>query len=72
MALERRDTNICLLGKLVWDMVQSSKKLWVDILSDRYVADPNIMHAPTRSSDSVTWSSILRARNIPEDGFHLA
>ena len=64
-----RETNICLLGKLVWDMLQSSKKLWVDILSDRYVAGPKVLHATTHSSDSVTWSAILRARNILKDGF---
>jgi hypothetical protein len=28
-----RDTNICLLGKLVWDLVQSTDKLWVRLLS---------------------------------------
>jgi hypothetical protein len=50
-------------------MVQSSKKLWVDILSDRYVAGSNILHATAHSSDSITWSSILRARNVLKDGF---
>jgi hypothetical protein len=28
-----RRTNVCLLGKLVWDMIQHSTKLWVQLLS---------------------------------------
>lgn len=31
-----RETNICLLGKLSRDLVQSSKKLWVHLLSNKY------------------------------------
>lgn len=50
-------------------MVQYSKKLWVDILSDRYVVGSNVLHATTHSSDYVTYSSILRARNVLKDDF---
>jgi len=34
-----RETNTSLLGKLVWDMVQSSNKLWVRLLSNKYVGE---------------------------------
>jgi len=58
-----------LLGKLLWDLVQSSNKLWVDLLSDKYVAGPRILHAITHNSALATWSSIIKAKNILKDGF---
>jgi len=61
--------NICLFGKLVWDMVQCSKKLWVDLLSDEYVVGSRLLHATTRSTDSSTWSSIIHAKNSLKAGF---
>lgn len=50
-------------------MVQNSNKIWVEILFDRYVVGPKILQAQTRPSDSVTWSSIMSAKNILKDGF---
>jgi len=64
-----RETNICLLGKLVWDLLQSSPKLWVDLLSNRYVYGHNILHATSHPKDSPTWSSIMHAKNALKDGF---
>jgi hypothetical protein len=64
-----REANICLLGKLVWDMVQSSNKLWVDLLSNKYTTGPAILHTNCLPNASPTWSSIIRAKNILKDGF---
>jgi hypothetical protein len=64
-----REANISLLGKLVWDMVQSSRKLWVDLFSSKYIAGPNFLLSSTPSSSSSTWSSIIRAKDILKDGF---
>ncbi|CAJ2635885.1 unnamed protein product [Trifolium pratense] len=64
-----REANISLLGKLVWDMVHHSKKLWVDILSSKYVDGPSIFLASNSSSGSPTWSSIIQAKNILKDGY---
>lgn len=64
-----RETYICLLGKLVWDLLQSSPKRWVDLLSNRYVSGHKILHATTHSKDSPTWSSIIHAKNALKDGF---
>ncbi|CAJ2643293.1 unnamed protein product [Trifolium pratense] len=64
-----REANICLLGKLVWDMVQSSNKLWVDLLSKKYTSGPAILHTNGFPNASPTWSSIIRAKNILKDGF---
>ena len=64
-----REVNICLLGKLVWDMVRSSNKLWVDFLSDKYVVGPRLLYATTRPTDSSTWFSIIRAKNSLKASF---
>jgi len=64
-----RDANTCLLGKLVWDMVQSTNKLWVNILTSKYSKGPNILHATRTSNSSPSWSSIIKAKNILCNGY---
>lgn len=64
-----RDANTSLLGKLVWDMVQSTNKLWVNILSNRYTSGSNTLHATTNSNSSPTWSSIIKAKDILSSGY---
>jgi len=46
------------IGQLVRDLIQSSKNLWVEILSDKYVTSPNILHSPSHSSDSLFFGYI--------------
>jgi hypothetical protein len=68
-----RENNICLLGKLVWDMLQSSNKLWVDLLSDKYHDNARLLYAPAWPSDSSTWSAIIHAKivsNLVSRGAH--
>ena len=64
-----RDSNTSLLGKLVWDMVQSTNKLWVNILSNKYTSGPNTLHATANTNSSPTWSSIIKAKDILRDGY---
>jgi hypothetical protein len=64
-----REDNTSLLGKLVSDMVQSSNKLWVNLLSNKYVVGPAILHSNSHSTGSHTWSSIIHAKNVLKDGF---
>jgi len=64
-----REANICLLGKLVWDLFHNNKKLWVSLFSAKYVAGPNLLNASIKSSSSPTWSSIIRAKNILISGY---
>jgi len=64
-----RDANTCLLGKLVWDMVQSTNKLWVNILSNKYTSGFHILHATSNSNNSPSWSSIIKAKNILRNGY---
>jgi len=64
-----REANTSLLGKLVWDMVQSADKLWVSLLSNKYTGGHNTLYASASSNSSPTWSSIIRAKNILKDGY---
>jgi len=64
-----RDANTSLLGKLVWDMVQSTNKLWVKILSTKYTSGPSILHATASNTSSPTWSSIIKAKDILRSGY---
>jgi hypothetical protein len=64
-----KEANISLLGKLVWDIVKSSSKLWVDLFSSKYINGPNFLLSNTPHSSSSTWSSIIRAKDILKDGF---
>lgn len=61
--------NTCLLGKLVWDLIQSSEKLWVSILSNKYVVGHNILQATNNSNNSPIWSSIIKAKNALKVGY---
>ena len=64
-----REANICLLGKLVWELIQSSDKLWVNLLSNKYVAGHKILQASDSPSSSPTWSSIIKAKNVLKAGY---
>ncbi|KAK2409374.1 hypothetical protein QL285_044804 [Trifolium repens] len=64
-----RDANICLLGKLVWDILLSKDKLWVNIFSQRYDAGIKILQASDQQGISPTWSSIIRAKKSLREGF---
>ena len=59
-----REANICLLEKLVQDMVQSKNKLWVNLLSNKYSGGSNFLHDNAHPNNSPSWSFIIRAKNI--------
>jgi len=64
-----RDANICLLGKLVWDLIQKNDKLWVHMLSNKYSSGADIFTATSSSSSSAIWASIMRAKNVLANGY---
>ncbi|XP_024632727.1 uncharacterized protein [Medicago truncatula] len=64
-----RDANICLLGKLVWDMVQSTNKLWVNLLAKKYSSGTSLLEANVNSNSSPSWFSIIRAKDILKTGY---
>ena len=64
-----REANTCLLGNLVWDLIQNNNKLWVNLFMNKYSAGPSLLHASITASSSPTWSSIIRAKNVLKSGY---
>jgi len=64
-----RETNISLLGKLVWDMVQSTNKLWVHLISNKYSGGQSFLQASMRPNSSPSWYTIIRTKNILQQGY---
>ena len=45
-------------GKIVWEVMNSKDKLWVDIFKDLYIKDEDIF-SPKYTSGSPTWNSTM-------------
>ncbi|PNY04680.1 hypothetical protein L195_g001106 [Trifolium pratense] len=50
-------------------MVQSSKKLRVDLLVHKYIVGLTFLRSSIHSKGSPTWSSIVHAKNVLKDGY---
>lgn len=64
-----RETNIALLGKHTWTMMHHPDKLWVNILSTKYLKNNHILKAKQSPGSSYIWSSIIKAMNVLISGF---
>jgi len=64
-----RITNTSLLGKLVWDIMHSSNKLWVQLLSNKYFPNTHMLRASAPSSCSSIWAAIICAKSVLHKGF---
>lgn len=60
---QARPTNVAMLGKLVWDLVNNSDKLWVRVLLGAYCADSTFLGTPSRRG-SPLWNALLRAQSL--------
>jgi len=60
--------NIVLLGKLVWAIHTNAKKIWVKLLSNKYLGNSSVLDVP-KKNDSTTWNSILKVMSVLRDGF---
>src|ERR1044072_7229000 len=63
------NVNLALLGKLVWSLLHQKHKLWVQVLTSKYLHGHDILHTPPVQGASFVWSSILKARDSLKDGF---
>jgi len=61
-----REANVCLVGKLVWDLVQSFEKLWVNPLSNKYASGHKVLQANASLSSFPIWSSVIKAKKCPK------
>ena len=64
-----RNTNSSLRGKLVWDIIHSSSKLWVQLLTHKYSINTHMLQATALPSCSSTWAAIIRAKSMLHDGY---
>lgn len=52
-----------MLGKLVWDMHCKSDKLWVQMVSQKYVKDGPFLDTPLHYGSPI-WNSIFKAKEV--------
>ena len=58
------DVNLVLLGKLIWNLLHDRGKLWVEILSHKYLRNSSVLDGVYSSSCSPIWSAICKAAGI--------
>ena len=66
-----RWTNTALLGKIIWDMLSKPGKLWVQLLSSKYLRENSLLNARRKNGDSYIWRSITKAIQALEDGYKI-
>ncbi|KAF9667295.1 hypothetical protein SADUNF_Sadunf15G0007900 [Salix dunnii] len=67
---ETRFGNISLLGKLIWHLLNSPGKLWVQMLHKKYVKNQLLVQIQNYpNSSSYCWKSIIRALQHLRGGF---
>lgn len=67
-----RDTthaNTSLLGKLIWSLVQDHDKLWVHVLSHRYLGEHSVLEVFADQNASPLWKGLLKVRDVLREGF---
>ncbi|XP_072076864.1 uncharacterized protein [Arachis hypogaea] len=67
-----RDTlcaNMALLGKLVWYCLNNKNKLWVQVLTHKYLQNSKDLGSSHCHNASTTWRNILKAYDILKEGF---
>jgi ribonuclease HI len=60
--------NVSLLGKLVWEILHSPSKLWVNIVKEKYLKGRLIFNASVTGGSAV-WNSVVKALNMLQYGF---
>jgi hypothetical protein len=63
-----RFQNVSLLGKLIWEILNAPDKLWVKLMSEKYLKGKFVFNV-TVSGGSPIWNSISKAICMLKDGF---
>lgn len=63
-----KEANTSLLGKLVWDLQHNTNKLWMQVISHKYVNGGCFLDGK-KSTGSHVWNSISKARSVLRYGF---
>lgn len=60
-----------MIGKLDWEVIQESDKLWIRIMKHKYLSNnDNLLHHVCQGSTSYVWRSITKATNLLKHGFN--
>ncbi|XP_057418950.1 uncharacterized protein LOC130713176 [Lotus japonicus] len=65
-----RMSNVALLGKQLWNLVQRADKFWVKTIEARYAVGPKVLTTGVRDG-SVFWKAMVRTGHLLRDGFSL-
>lgn len=63
-----REANTAMLRKHVWDMQCQSDKLWVQMLSHKFVKGRSFLHTPLHYGSPI-WNSIFKAKEVLKEGY---
>lgn len=66
-----RDCNVALLGKHVWDIIHNPGKLWVQVLTNKYLTDTHILNVGQHRGSTFIWTSIFKALQILKGGYRV-
>ena len=58
---EVRLTNLALLGKLVWNTLHNNDKLWMKVLTHKYMGKTSLWMNKKHNKPSITWRGIQHA-----------
>ena len=64
-----RETNIALLGKIIWRILTSEGSFWGAILAHKYFGGHILDQFQVNNSCSYFWHGIVKAWNVLKDGF---
>lgn len=67
---DARLTNYALLGKLVWSLLHHQDKLWVKVLTHKYLGQNSIWVNKKNSQPSITWRGIQKAITTFAEGYN--
>jgi ribonuclease HI len=60
--------NVSLLGKLIWEVLNTPEKLWVRLITEKYLKGRSIFNVAV-TGGSATWNSINKTLHMLKDGF---
>lgn len=69
---DTRATNLSLLGKLIWSIFHEKNKLWIQVITHKYLGNNSIWAASKNNTTSLTWKIIMKAVEALKDGFAIS
>lgn len=63
-----REANTSMLGKLVWQLHETSNKFWVEVMRNKYCGTTPFIEVKKRQG-SFTWNSIQKAKLALQEGY---